>query len=80
MMTARIVPVLLIGSLMMGSAFAATNTTTKMAPTSVLTKEQITSIQQSCAKTNGGSMTSEAYKTCVKAREDEEIAKAHHKN
>ena len=76
MITARIVPVLLIGSLMMGSAFAATNTATKMAPTSVLTKEQITSIQQGCSKTNGGSMTSEAYKTCVKAKEDEAIAKA----
>jgi hypothetical protein len=64
---------------MMGSAFAATPATAAATTASALTKEQITTIQQSCSKTNGGSMTSEAYKTCVKAKEDEEVAKLAHK-
>ena len=77
MFTTRLVSVLLIGSLMAASAFAATPTTTSStSPTSVLTKDQITSIQKDCSKANAGSMTSSAYQACVKSKEDAAIAKA----
>jgi hypothetical protein len=78
-MNTRLIPVLLIGSLMMGSAFAASETTSKAA--GVLTTEQITAIQKECARENGDSMTSKAYQTCVKEKEDAAVAKAaNHRN
>ena len=40
-----------------------------------LTKDQIAQIQKDCAKANNGSMTSTAYKECVKTKEDEASAK-----
>lgn len=77
-MNTRLIPVLLLGSMMMTSAFAATATTTKAS--SVLTTDQITAIQKECSKENGNSMTSKEYQTCVQTKEDTAITKANHKN
>ena len=78
MLHTRIVPVMVIGALMMTSAVAATSTTARAS--SILTTEQIAAIHKECAKENGDSMTSKAYETCVKTKEDEAIAKANEKN
>lgn len=78
MLNTRLFPVLLIGSLMMTSAFAATDTDTSYKASGVLTPEQITAIQKDCSKANGNSLTSKAYQTCVKTKEDAAITKANH--
>ena len=77
MLNTRLIPVLLVGSLMMTSAFAATGTSYKAS--GVLTSAQITAIQKDCSKANGNSMVSKAYETCVKDKEDAAIAKANHR-
>lgn len=74
MLNTRLVPVLLIGSLIMTSAFAASGGATH--GSGVLTTEQITAIQKECSKANGDSMTSKAYQTCVKQKEDAAVDKA----
>jgi hypothetical protein len=76
MLITRIIPALMVGSLMVSSAFAATPSTSSA---SALTKDQITAIQKECSKANGGSMSSDAYKSCVKTKEDAALSKASQK-
>jgi len=79
MLKTRLIAAFLIGSLVMASAYAASETTTKAS--SVLTSEEIQAIQKECSKENDNSMTSKAYQTCVKEKEDAAIDKTlHHKN
>ena len=77
MLMTRLIPVLIVGSLTMSSAFAGDTSATPA--TTALTKEQISAIEKECSKNNGGSMSSQAYKNCVKAKEDAAIAEANHK-
>lgn len=78
MYSTRVLLTLIVGSLMMSTAFAGTPTTSSAS--TVLTKDQISAIQKECSKANGGSMSSDAYKSCVKTKEDAAIAKASKKN
>ncbi len=79
MLTTRVIPALMIGALMTTSAFAATSEHHKAS--SVLTTEQIAAIQKECSQENAESMTTKAYQSCVKDKEDAAIAKTmHHKN
>jgi len=78
MYSTRVISALIVGSLMMSTAFAGTPTTNSANTT--LTKDQISAIQKDCSKANGGSMSSDAYKSCVKTKEDAAIAKASKKN
>jgi len=73
MYSTRVLSALIVGSLMMSTAFAATPTTSSA--NTQLTKDQISSIQKECSKANGGSMSSDAYKSCVKTKENAAIAK-----
>jgi len=73
----RVFPVLLIGSLMMTSAFASTHHTSRNSRS--LTKQQIADIHKECSKENSMSMTSKAYHTCVKTKEDAAVLKSKHK-
>jgi hypothetical protein len=77
MFITRVIPALMVGSLMVSSAFAATPATSSAS--SALTKDQVTAIQKECSKSNGGSMSSDAYKSCVKTKEDATLSKAGHK-
>lgn len=63
--------------LLSANVFAESSAKTPTSASS-LTKEQISEIQKACSKANAGSMTSTAYKDCVKAKEDEAVA-AHQK-
>ena len=74
----RVFPVLLIGSLMMTRAFASTHHTSNRKSGS-LTKQQISDIHKECSKENSMSMTSKAYHTCVKTKEDAAVLKSKHK-
>ena len=74
MYSTRVISALIVGSLMMSTAFAATPATTT--PSTALTKDQISKIQKDCSKANGGSMSSDAYKSCVKTKENAAMASA----
>jgi hypothetical protein len=74
MKKARYTAMLLACVLLSANAFAGA-TAHSTAATSTLSKEQIEQIQKDCSKANHGSMTSTAYKDCVKAKEDEAAAK-----
>ena len=75
MKATRLFPVMLVGSILTAGAFAAAPSHS----TQALTKDQVSQIQQDCAKANGGSMTSSGYRSCVKSREDAATAKANAK-
>ena len=73
MLSIRVIPALIVGSLMMSTAFAATPAASSAS--TALTKDQISSIQKDCSKSNGGSISSDAYKSCVKTKESAALAK-----
>lgn len=72
----RLVPAVVIGSLMIGIAFAGANPRFPATPENVLTKEEIMAIEQSCLEKHGKALTSEAYRSCVKSRENAAMAEA----
>jgi len=74
----RLFPILLIGSLMMNSAFAYTHHTSRRNSSS-LTRQQIANIHKECSKENPRSKASKAYYTCVRTKEDAAMVKPEHK-
>ena len=76
MFRVRLVPIVVIGSLMMGIAFAGAKSDIPAPAENLLGKDAVLAIEQSCAAGPGQSETSEAFRKCVKSGEDEAVAEA----
>jgi len=74
MLRVRLVPIVVVASLMMGIAFAGAKSSIPASKEDLLGKDSVLSIEQSCSAGPGQSETSEAFRECVKSREDAAIA------
>lgn len=74
MLRVRLVPIIVIGALMMGIAFAGAKPNLPATAEDLLGKDPVLAIEQICSASPGQSETSEAFRECVKSNEEAAIA------